>query len=151
MTAICVAKSKLLVLVDLYICCASWYVTQNACLAIKPVDPFEHVRLPYWTDHWARKLWRELGHWLCNLTVVCVNVCCWIKIKLINPDPSHTCNTVNRHYKHSSVLHFNSDHQMVSTSNSLLDRVTVLYNLIKGVDNTLSTSKTNKNYLCEAC
>lgn len=47
MSAIRVAKCERLVLVDLCGCCASWYVIENACLAIKPGDPFEHVRLPY--------------------------------------------------------------------------------------------------------
>lgn len=48
MTAICVSKYKLLISVDLCGCYASWYVTEIACLAIKPGDPFDHVRLPYW-------------------------------------------------------------------------------------------------------
>lgn len=42
-----------MLLVGLCGCCASWYVTENACLAFKPGDPFEHARLPYRTDHQA--------------------------------------------------------------------------------------------------
>lgn len=50
MSALCVAKYKLLIAVDLRGCYASWYVTEIACLAIKPGDLFDHVRLPYWSE-----------------------------------------------------------------------------------------------------
>ena len=52
-TAICVAECELRLSVDLYGRCASWYVTEIACLATKPADPFDHARLPYWTHRRA--------------------------------------------------------------------------------------------------